>query len=93
MLVAIYQIELYLPQCRSLKEKRYVVQSLKTRIRQKFNCSVAEVDGLDKWQKVVLGLSAVSNDRKLLEQQFEKTLDLVEADGRSVILETSLDFY
>ena len=36
--------------------------SLKGRLREKFNLSVAEVDGQDLWQKVVLGLACVAND-------------------------------
>ncbi len=93
MLVAVCQIELYLPESGSLKEKRFIVQSLKTKIRQKFNVSVAEVDGHDKWQKAIIGLSMVANERKILDQIFSRVLQLIERDGRSMILDHHFDVY
>ncbi len=93
MLVAVCQIELYLPGAGSLKEKRLVLQSLKTRIRQKFNVSIAEVDGADKWQTAVLGLSMVANERKLLDQAFSRVLSLIENDGRSQIMGHTFEIY
>lgn len=93
MLVAVCQIELYLPGSGSLKEKRLILQSLKTRIRQKFNVSIAEVDGVEKWQKAVLGLSMVANERKLLDQAFSRVLQLIESDGRSQILNHTFEIY
>jgi len=38
-----------------------VAQALISRLRQKFNVSVAEVDGLDTWQTLVLGITCASN--------------------------------
>ena len=93
MLVAVCQIELYLPGSSSLKEKRLVLQSLKTRIRKKFNVSVAEVDRADKWQTAVLGLSMVANERKLLDQAFSRVLSLIESDGRSHVIGHTFEIY
>ena len=47
---------------RSLKGKRQVTQALTSRLRQRFNLSVAEVGGIDTWQTLVLGLVCVSNN-------------------------------
>ena len=41
----------------SLKEKRMVVKSLCSRIRNKFNVSVAEVEAQDIHQTIVLGIA------------------------------------
>ncbi|MCB9512380.1 MAG: DUF503 domain-containing protein [Deferribacteres bacterium] len=86
MLVVVVQLELFFPESGSLKEKRFVLQSIKTRVRQKFNFSVAEVDENDKWQKSVIGLSMVANERKILDQAVQKALDLIEADGRVIVV-------
>ena len=43
MLVGVCCVELYLTSVQSLKEKRGIVKSIKTRIAQKFNVSIAEV--------------------------------------------------
>ena len=93
MLVAVYQLELFLPDSGSLKEKRYVLQSLKTKIRTKFNYSIAEVGEHDKWQRSIIGLSMVATERKLFDQTFEKVIQLVENDGRVIITQTICDIY
>lgn len=93
MIVAVCQIALFLPECGSLKEKRAVLNSIKMKVRQKFNISIAEVDGHEKWQKTVLGLSLVTNERKLVDRNFEKIFDLIESDGRVQVLEHRVELY
>ena len=51
-----------------MKEKRHVVKSLKDRLRERFNVSVAEIDGLDSWQRAVVAVVTVSSDRIRAEQ-------------------------
>ncbi len=51
--------------------------SLRGRLREKFNLSVAEVDGQDLWQKVVLGLACVANDGRYVNQVCAQALNLV----------------
>ncbi len=62
MIVGTLQVRLLLRQSHSLKDKRQVVKSIKDRLRNSFNVSVAEVDALDKHQLVVLGVAMVSNE-------------------------------
>ncbi len=51
-----------------MKEKRHVVKSLKDRLRERFNVSIAEIDGLDSWQRAVVAAVTVSSDRVRAEQ-------------------------
>ena len=44
MLVGTLEVELYLPGTSSLKEKRFILKSIKTKIRNSYNVSIAEVD-------------------------------------------------
>ena len=46
----------------SLKTKRRFARSVMTRLRQKFSVTVAEVEHLEHWQKLVIGVVCVSND-------------------------------
>ena len=62
IIVGLCTVELFIPESQSLKDKRQVLLSLKDRLRDKFNLSVAEVDGQDLWQKAVLGLACVANE-------------------------------
>ncbi len=62
MAVAVVQVRLLVPGCRSLKDKRSVVRGLVERARLRFHASVAEVGGLDLLQRSEIGAALVSND-------------------------------
>ncbi len=66
--IGVLTLELWVESSHSLKDKRQVVRSLKDRLRDKFNVSVAEIDGLDSWQNSVLAVVTVANDRTYAEQ-------------------------
>jgi hypothetical protein len=79
--VAVLTLEILVEHSHSLKEKRHVVKSLKDRLRQRFNVSVAEIDGLDSWQRSVVAAVTVSGDRVRAEQ----VLQAVENDSANVL--------
>jgi uncharacterized protein len=62
MMVGTLKVRLLLRDSRSLKDKRQVVKSIKDRLRNDFNVSVAEVAELDNRQLAVLGIGMVSNE-------------------------------
>ncbi|MBI4709654.1 MAG: DUF503 domain-containing protein [Nitrospirae bacterium] len=68
MLVGILTLELHLLEADSLKSKRFILKSLKDRIRNKFNVSVAEVGGNDLWQRTVIGIACVANETRVIHQ-------------------------
>ncbi|MCH8955334.1 DUF503 domain-containing protein [candidate division KSB1 bacterium] len=86
-------MEIFVPESSSLKAKRLVLSSIKKRIRNKFNVSVAEVENNDKWQRISLGISMVSNERKFIDMNIEKILKLIESDGRMEILSHLVEIY
>src|SRR5213596_944550 len=63
MIVGVCTIELRLRETRSLKEKRQVLKSIITRVKNNFNVAIAEVDYQDKWQRAVLGVAVFSTDQ------------------------------
>jgi uncharacterized protein len=60
--IGVLTLEMRLDHAHSLKEKRHVVQSLKERLRHKFNVAVAEVDFQDLWQRAAIAAVTVSSD-------------------------------
>jgi uncharacterized protein YlxP (DUF503 family) len=60
--VGLLQVRLFVRESRSLKEKRQVLRSIKDRLRNQFNVSVAEVGAQDHRQLIVLGMAMVSNE-------------------------------
>jgi uncharacterized protein YlxP (DUF503 family) len=60
--VGIYSFELFLPESRSLKDKRMVVRSVKAQLQNRVGCSIAEVDHHDVWQRARLTLSCAARE-------------------------------
>ena len=72
MIVGSLRVRLLVREARSLKDKRQVVQSVKDRLRDRFNVSVAEVEALDHRQLAVLGVAMVSNEAGHVKAVFEQ---------------------
>jgi uncharacterized protein len=79
--IGVLTLELRLENSHSLKEKRHVVESLKQRLRNKFNVAVAEIDHQDLWQRSVVAAVTVSSDRVFAE----KVLRSVEGEAASIL--------
>lgn len=79
--IGVLTLDIHVEHSHSLKEKRHVVKSLKDRLRERFNVSVAEIDHLDSWQNSVVAAVTVSNDRVRAEQ----ILNAVEAHAANVL--------
>ncbi|WP_461200470.1 DUF503 domain-containing protein [Anoxybacillus sp. TBDG-1] len=63
----------------SLKEKRAVLQRIVTRLKQKYNISVAEVDYQNVWQRTKLGIVAITAERIATEQELQRALQLIDS--------------
>lgn len=59
----------------SLKDRRHVVQSLKEKLRNSFNISIAELDEETVWNRATLGIAAISNSRDYLTGLMSKIED------------------
>ena len=79
MTVGLCTVELFIPDGHSLKEKRQVLQSLKTRLRDKFNLSVAEVGDQDLCQKAILGIACVANESAHVNQVLDQAVNLIQS--------------
>jgi uncharacterized protein YlxP (DUF503 family) len=64
MTVGACRITLRLPENDSLKGKRQVVKSVTSRVRNKYNVSIAEIGDNESWQIVSLGITCVSNSAR-----------------------------
>jgi uncharacterized protein len=70
--VGVLTLELRLDESHSLKDKRHFVKSLKDRLRNKFNVSVAEIDYQDLWQRGLVAVAVVSSDQAHAEQVLQQ---------------------
>jgi uncharacterized protein YlxP (DUF503 family) len=77
VIVGIMVIDLFSNSTHSLKEKRNIITSIKEKLKQKFNISIIESDFQDRWQKIQLAISMVSNSRVMIEKVFDQIEDFI----------------
>ncbi|KPK38273.1 MAG: hypothetical protein AMJ78_10265 [Omnitrophica WOR_2 bacterium SM23_29] len=77
MIVGILTVRLRMPENSSLKEKRMTTKSLKDKIRDRFNVSIAEIDDHDKWQVAAFGIAYVGTDRFCADAALSKVVDFI----------------
>jgi hypothetical protein len=92
MHVGILQLDLSIPGALTLKDKRRVILSLKDRISNGHNVSVAEVDRLDEYQRSIFGVAMVSNDKRYVEGGLTKIVDMVRMSDGVTLLDYQIDF-
>ncbi len=76
--MGVLKLHLVLPENHSLKGKRGVLQSVQTRVANRFNVSVAECGDQELWQSAVLGFAAVGSNRGVVEASLQKVVDFVD---------------
>ena len=93
MIVAACRVELDIPGSESLKDKRQVLQSTITRVRNRFPVSIAEVEAQEQWRVAVLGIAVVSNEgghaRELIDRVV-RYLDGARMDAEVTAVEIDL---
>lgn len=93
MLVGIVELEVFIFETNSLKEKRQVVKSLIGRLGSRFNISIAEVDDLDTWNRSVIGFSLVGNEKHFIESSISKVINFVDNDERLEIINEKIEIF
>ncbi len=91
MFVGILEIDLLLRGNTSLKGKRQVLNSIKDRIRRKFNVSIAEVDNHDLWQRATLGVCCASNDKVHASRILAEVVKFIEGNFQAELLDYSIE--
>ena len=92
MVVGVLRLVLYLPENHSLKGKRAVLRSIKQRVANKFNVSIAECEDNDNWQRVTLGVAQVGNERDHVDRSLRQVADFVTGLGLAEPGEETYDF-
>ncbi len=92
MIVGICELEVFIPQSRSLKDKRVIIKSFKDKISKRFNVSIAEVGYQDKWQRAIFGIAKVSNDSVSVDKVFDFIDKMIIEDGRMEVVNWNTKF-
>jgi len=92
MIIGIVQFRMHFPGAGSLKGKRKILKSLKDRLKNKFNVSVAELEGHDLWQSSTVGVAIISNDKKFANSVLSKVSDLVYGQPEIVVTDIQMEW-
>jgi uncharacterized protein YlxP (DUF503 family) len=85
MIVGVVRISLHFPDSESLKAKRKILLSVKDRIKNKFNVSVAELEDNELWQTCVLGVAVISNKKNHANAVLSKVIDLINSRPELIV--------
>ena len=85
MVIGTLQITIQVPESRSLKDKRTVVRSITSRVRQTFAVAIAEVGEQDTWQTAIVGVACISNSARHADEVCQKVLAYVENDADGIV--------
>jgi uncharacterized protein YlxP (DUF503 family) len=84
--------ELHLNGCSSLKDKRRILKSLKDRLHNRFNVSVAETAHHDRWQSAELSCSVVAVDLRQASSVLSSADKLVDSVALVRVIDSSTSF-
>jgi uncharacterized protein YlxP (DUF503 family) len=77
MPIATLTVELAIEGAQSMKDRRQVVRSIRDKLRNGFNISVAELDDASMWNRATLGIAAINSSRDYLDGQLREVEDAV----------------
>ncbi|GAB4072581.1 DUF503 family protein [Barrientosiimonas marina] len=72
------EVQCWLYESHSLKQKRSVVKRITAKLRQELNVAVTELDYQDLWQRTKFGIVTVSTDKTHAEQVLQAALKLID---------------
>jgi uncharacterized protein YlxP (DUF503 family) len=71
-------MDLHIANCKSLKDKRRIVASLKEKMKNRYNVAVCEFGDLSLWQRAQLGIVTCGNDKQHVDSSLRAVLDYVQ---------------
>jgi len=93
MHVGVLVIEIMVYSSSSLKEKRFVLNSIRDRVRKKFNVSISEIGYQDKWQRSQIGIATLSNEFSHTEQSLQKVFQFLDRSDDYEIISYEYNYF
>jgi uncharacterized protein YlxP (DUF503 family) len=93
LLVGVCTLELRLLEADNLKDKRRVLKSIRDRVRNRYNVSIAEVDHQDSHKLATLALAMVSNAAQPIHQTFNEIIRGLSLNPEAELLSHQVEIY
>jgi uncharacterized protein YlxP (DUF503 family) len=91
MVIGLLTLDLHFPGARSLKDKRQALRSLETKLRNRFNVAVAEVEHQDLWQRARLAVVSVNTDHGHLEATLQSAAGEAENAREILVIDRQME--
>jgi uncharacterized protein YlxP (DUF503 family) len=91
MVIGCLQAKISIPDANSLKDKRMVLRSLKDRMLNKMNVSVAEVDYQDTWKSSRLAVVTVAAEKHIVETRISEVSEFIRSNPEIVLLDVLVE--
>lgn len=90
-IVGLLEINIYIPEAHSLKEKRSVIKSIKDKLFR-HNISFSEVGTQDIRQKCHLAIVAVGNEKFYVERTFNNVVNEIDRNNIGLTVSYNVDW-
>ena len=87
MVIGALQVKLHFPEPQSLKEKRTILKSVLARLRNQFNVSISELEGMDLWQYTMIAAVCVAREKKEAERQLDQVIHFFDKEDKLRVVE------
>jgi len=91
LIVGSCQMEVFIFESNSLKEKRKVIKSIIGRVQARFNVSIGEIDFHDNWKRAVIGFACVSNNSKHANEVLDNVINFINEDSRIEMINEKIE--
>ncbi len=91
MIIGLLEAEISIPESRSLKDKRQVIRSIKDRILNSMNVSVAETGRQDARQFAELAFVTVSAQKQVVDKRLSAVQQQLQSNPRMVLLDMRME--
>ncbi|NLI89156.1 MAG: DUF503 domain-containing protein [Epulopiscium sp.] len=86
MFIGSLVVSLHMPWVNSLKEKRMIKNSIISKISNKFNVSIAEIDEQDTHRVLVIGIVCLANEISQVDRILDKLIAFTETNTEANIV-------
>jgi len=91
LIIGLLEADISIPESRSLKDKRQVIRSLKDRILNAMNVSVAETGRQDARQFAEMAFVTVSAQKEVVEKRLSAVQQVLQSNPRMVLLDMRME--
>jgi len=95
MRVIVMKVDLRADWCHSLKEKRMIVKSIISKLQNKFNISVCEIENQDIHNLITIGIAGIALNSKVCDSTIDNIINYIEdiTDAEIINIEQEVNLH